>query len=88
MGAYPPTDAYAKPFYCSTLGLNMKSSQMHWKIINWAMRIYYLSKCLSIQYKQKDCRQLVYKHCYSVFTSLPNSQVEEFLYNSFQGFPF
>ena len=55
MGAYPLNDAYdAKPFYCSTLGLNMKSSQMHWKIINWAMKIYYLSKCLSIQYMQKD----------------------------------
>ena len=33
-------------FYCSTLGLNMKSLQMHWKILTRAInvRIDYLSK--------------------------------------------
>ena len=36
---------------------------------------------------QKDFRELVCKHCYSVFASLPHSQLEEFLNNSFQGFP-
>jgi|SRR5882762_9270233 len=33
MGTYPPTDGYAKPFYCLTFGLNMKYWQMHWEIL-------------------------------------------------------
>ena len=41
MGAYLPTDGYAKPFYCSTFHLNMTSPQMHCKILNRLMnRVY------------------------------------------------
>ena len=28
LGAYPPADEYAKPFYCLAFGLNMKSGQI------------------------------------------------------------
>jgi hypothetical protein len=31
---YPPTNEYAEPFHCSTFGLDMKSGQMHWHILN------------------------------------------------------
>jgi hypothetical protein len=40
LGAYPPADEYAKPFYCSTFGLNMKSEQIHQNILNVEMHIW------------------------------------------------
>jgi hypothetical protein len=39
LGAYPPADEYAKPFYCSAFDLNMKSGQIHRNILNIGMNI-------------------------------------------------
>jgi hypothetical protein len=49
MGPYPPTDGHAKPFYCLTFGLNMKFSQVCWKIFNIAMNIQKMAIKVTIQ---------------------------------------
>ena len=48
LGAYPPTDKYTKPFYCSTFSLNMKPEQIHWKILNMGMNMQESNISLSI----------------------------------------
>jgi hypothetical protein len=58
MGAYPPTDGYAKSFYCSTFCINMKSLQMHLKILNWITNMWELTICLNIQNMWKDCQDI------------------------------
>ena len=39
LGTYLPADEYAKPFYCSAFGLNMKSGQIHRTILNMRMNV-------------------------------------------------
>jgi hypothetical protein len=39
LDTYMPADKYAKPFYCSAFGLNMKSGQIHQTILNMRMNV-------------------------------------------------
>ena len=57
-GAYPPTDRYAKPFYCLTFGLNMMFMQMYWKTLNKAMNMWQSHTNGGILYMTKDCQYI------------------------------
>jgi hypothetical protein len=57
-GAYPPTDRYAKLFYCSTFGLNIKFSHMCWIFLNMAMDMQKLPINVTIQNILKNCKYI------------------------------
>ena len=58
LGTYPPADEYAKPFYCSAFGLNMKSGQIHQNILNMGMNMWESTISLNILNILKDCQRI------------------------------
>jgi hypothetical protein len=57
---------YAKPFYCSAFGSNMKSGQIYWNILYTGMNVQEISIHLNILNTTKNCQRI----CNYIFTTV------------------
>ena len=70
LGANPPADKYAKPFYGSAFGPNTKSGQIHRNILNMGMNMQESTISLKIFNILKDCQRICGDFIFTAVSSL------------------